>query len=697
MADNVLEMEVRLKDFISKNLNTIEKNLKDVDKVAKTSFKSASGSANSFMNTLKGFISAQAIIAGVTKAWNLLKNVMKESVELYKIQVNAEAGLAAALEYNTQGLINYAAALQKKTTYGDEAIIEAETLIAAFIKEEKQIKKLIPAIMDLAAAKRMNLRNAADLVTKSVASSTNAMARYGIEIEGAAGSVERIDSAVSVLTEKFGGMAEALAQTDVGKLTQVENRLGDISEVIGKELIPLQTEWMELMEKLASGGLTKMLTNLIKNQRILWTSYTYEQAILESYAQRIQKIENINTLNEINLQKTKIMASMEHELFKLSEKEGQKSRSNMMEEVKLKQKILKLQQQITIIEKHTDSMSDQTKKTSDDDDKSKGLTDEEKALLAKKQKELWDWYDKRKVDEIKKESDIQKSLLNIKIQGMEAQLETMKIVDDVNLERQIVLIEANKTGQEKELALLDLHYANLLTKYSEYSEEYNVLTQLQEAQKSEIVNRYGQERVQQQLLDQETIKVCTIDSAQTINDALLSLARTATSNSKAEAKKRKNLLYGMAIVDAGAAAVKGVYDVWSGDGNWKQKLAYSAAVVASIVASTATQISNIKNAKMHTGGIHDGMNRPNGSGELDTTVLPGEMTLTRGQQANLYRMAQTGGESKTTNNNNTNSESSTYNINWYGSGGEEDIDRLHENLKELVRENRLSPKILFTY
>ena len=45
--------------------------------------------------------------------------------------------------------------------------------------------------MDLATVKGMDLNTATDMLSKSVFSSTNSMSRYGVEIEGAAGSQEQ--------------------------------------------------------------------------------------------------------------------------------------------------------------------------------------------------------------------------------------------------------------------------------------------------------------------------------------------------------------------------------------------------------------------------------------------------------------------------------------------------------------------------
>jgi len=214
--------------------------------------------ASKNLNRMKSTAKNVAAAFGGLLILSKVNALIQESAELAKVQINAEAKLASALGRTSKELLNHASALQKQTTFGDEAIIEAQALIAAFIKEEDQIKKLTPAILDLAAAKGMDLSAAADLVTKSVASSTNALSRYGIQIKGAAGSTERIDSAVTELTKAFGGMSEELAKTDAGEIIQLENALGDIKEELGKNVLPLMVEWNKVLVNIfgAIGNIT---------------------------------------------------------------------------------------------------------------------------------------------------------------------------------------------------------------------------------------------------------------------------------------------------------------------------------------------------------------------------------------------------------------------------------------------------------
>ena len=163
------------------------------------------------------------------------------SIKAFDVQAKAEASLLTALKGRSdvqQRLIKQAQDLQKTTLFGDEETIAAQTMLATMGLSEEAILRLTPAIQDMAVAKRMGLVQAADLVAKSVGSSTNALSRYGITITGAVGSTERLDTAVGALTDQFQGQAETAAGVGAGALVQLQNQLGDISEEIGGMLMP---------------------------------------------------------------------------------------------------------------------------------------------------------------------------------------------------------------------------------------------------------------------------------------------------------------------------------------------------------------------------------------------------------------------------------------------------------------------------
>lgn len=164
-----------------------------------------------------------------------LKRLVDKTIE----QELAEKKLESALGRVNTELLNQASALQQVTSFGDENIISAQALIAAYTDDEEAIKKATVATLDLAAAKGMDLKTAADLVGKSLGSSTNALSRYGVRVKGVVGSTQRLESLTDNVSRLFGGQAQAQTKTLSGAINQLKNALGDANEELGDLFVPL--------------------------------------------------------------------------------------------------------------------------------------------------------------------------------------------------------------------------------------------------------------------------------------------------------------------------------------------------------------------------------------------------------------------------------------------------------------------------
>lgn len=175
-------------------------------------------------------------------------------------QEKAEAKLAAVIKatggaagFTAKQLIKEAAALQKVTTFGDEAIINAQAIIATF----KQIKgdafkATTEAVLDMAIALDQDLKSAAIQVGKAMNDpilGATALSRAGVQfteqqrkmIRTFVESNRLFEAQAIILNElegQFGGVARAFAQTDTGKLVQLKNVLGDIGETLGSIFTP---------------------------------------------------------------------------------------------------------------------------------------------------------------------------------------------------------------------------------------------------------------------------------------------------------------------------------------------------------------------------------------------------------------------------------------------------------------------------
>ena len=131
------------------------------------------------------------------------------------------------------------AALQRKTNFGDEVQIRSLQQMVALSGDYENSLKALPAVLDLATALNIDLNAAVNLVGRGLAGNTELFSRYGIEIAKGASATELITK----LTAQFSGAAAA----NVDPLKQLSNAVGDLSEDIGKALLPVV---LPLIEKL---------------------------------------------------------------------------------------------------------------------------------------------------------------------------------------------------------------------------------------------------------------------------------------------------------------------------------------------------------------------------------------------------------------------------------------------------------------
>lgn len=222
-----------------------------------TKTKSGMTALKGVSSQLKGMLVGMFSVAAIT-------TFTKKAAELYDVQAKAEAGLLTALKGNSdmqQRLLTLAKERQDVTLYGDEETISGMTRLASILgQNEDAIKSLTPLVQDLATKNKMDLATAADLVAKSVGSSTNALSRYGIVITGAVGSSDRLNNAVEALNKQVGGQSEAAAKAGTGAIIQMKNAWGDMLEMIGNgesQAINNNARFMAAIFKAMAGGMEK--------------------------------------------------------------------------------------------------------------------------------------------------------------------------------------------------------------------------------------------------------------------------------------------------------------------------------------------------------------------------------------------------------------------------------------------------------
>ncbi len=186
-----------------------------------------------FKSTAESVVNLKTVSIAAAAALTAMGYELYKAVQAANEAEAAEKKLTTALGYTSKALLDQSAALQKLTIFGDDQIQGVMASVAAFIRDEATIKALTRATLNFAAAKGMDLASAGDLVAKSFGSSTNALSRYGIQADAAAGSTEKLHQITEGTAALYGGQAEAAASTFGGRLAQLKNAFGDLEEEIG--------------------------------------------------------------------------------------------------------------------------------------------------------------------------------------------------------------------------------------------------------------------------------------------------------------------------------------------------------------------------------------------------------------------------------------------------------------------------------
>lgn len=191
-----------------------------------------------------------------------------KGMEAWDKQVKAEAGLLKALNDRKlvqQALIQQAGTLQRSTLFGDEATIEAQKMLAIMGLSATQINDLIPLVQDFSTATGMDLVGAANLVGKSIGTSTNALQRYGVELDSTGSKSEKATALMAKFTEMYGGQAKRAAEVGKSGLDQLKGAWGDIMEIMGSKVGPFISAISKILTgKLLDAASGKAATGLQK-------------------------------------------------------------------------------------------------------------------------------------------------------------------------------------------------------------------------------------------------------------------------------------------------------------------------------------------------------------------------------------------------------------------------------------------------
>ena len=194
---------------------------------------------------------AKAQIEAETKLEAVLGNVKS-------IQAQG-AGAAAQAKQNLMGV---ASSLQQIGVIGDEVTLAGMQQLATFQLSDKEITKLAGGMTDLLAqqkglnATQEDAVGIGNMIGKVMQGQTSALSRVGITFDEAQEKALKMGTAeeraavlAEILQQNVGGVNKALAETDQGKIQQMNNAWGDMKEEVGKVALSIKGRFASVIMK----------------------------------------------------------------------------------------------------------------------------------------------------------------------------------------------------------------------------------------------------------------------------------------------------------------------------------------------------------------------------------------------------------------------------------------------------------------
>ncbi len=228
-----------------------QKAFNDMERSARTFDKSAKMSAGTMMKMGVGVVG----VLDLAKAWGVLKDSVKQYLDLAGAQEAAEQRLGAVLNatghaagYNLEQLKAMASGLQQVTKVGDETTLAGMAVLATFEQiRGEAFERTTQVALDMSEVMGKDLNTAMTMLGKAVSDPIEGFAslsRAGVTFtdsqKAAMTAMQESGDLMGAqnimlkeLESKFGGAAEAAAETFHGGLARAANALGDTKEELG--------------------------------------------------------------------------------------------------------------------------------------------------------------------------------------------------------------------------------------------------------------------------------------------------------------------------------------------------------------------------------------------------------------------------------------------------------------------------------
>ena len=191
----------------------------------------------------------------------------KDFMDASNTAATAQARLSQAMgnvKGTTQAQINaisaYSDVLEKNTTISHIGQETAASQLATYQLHSDTIKKLLPALDDLAAGQygahvsNEQMQQSANILGKVMAGNVTSLKRMGVALSVSQLAIlkngteaQKAATLMDVLKGKYGGMAAAVAATPEGRIEQLNQAWEHVKETVGDKLKPVITSALGLI------------------------------------------------------------------------------------------------------------------------------------------------------------------------------------------------------------------------------------------------------------------------------------------------------------------------------------------------------------------------------------------------------------------------------------------------------------------
>jgi len=272
MAETV-KFNIRIDD--NGTFKKIEVDAEDVKKAIRTVKEEADKLNASIVNWAQAGQAAEQLATSVGQLFEDMKSLSDE----YSLQEVASAKLSqvmrnmmAATDEEIRSVEELCATQEKLGVVEGDVQIAAAQELATYLTLSSSLKAIIPVMNDMIAqqlgigASAESATQIATMLGKVMDGQTEALSRYGYKFSEAQKYIlqygeeaERAAVLTEVISESVGGMNQALAQTDAGRLEQINFKLGEVKENLGgiiQGAMPLVTLFAEFT--IATSGVTRL-------------------------------------------------------------------------------------------------------------------------------------------------------------------------------------------------------------------------------------------------------------------------------------------------------------------------------------------------------------------------------------------------------------------------------------------------------